>query len=227
MGTMTNTARALVLAAAVATLLACSGQGTATDDRQMPQAGQPLNPLTTAGRLVAVPVASALGDGGTAQAQFNAAHAELMRSMKVADARRPIDREAARTAARQAAGVRSVVWVDRHNLLALVDGGRYRSQHTIDGICRRLEPLGDTLAVVVHLQDATAQTGDELETINRNCQLQPGDVALAQTRRQLDVIDPAIRARHKADTAAAPEAELSQRRADDAMRVLEASTPEM
>jgi len=193
----------------------------------MPQAGQPLNPLTTAGRLVAVPVASALGDEETARTQFNAAHAELMRSMKVADARRPIHREDARTAARQAPGVRSVVWVDRHNLLALVDGGRYRSQHTIDDICRRLEPLGDTLAVVVHLQDATAQTGDELETISRNCQLKPGDVALAQTRRQLDVIDPAIRARHKAVTAAAPDTEVSRQRADEAMRVLEASTPEM
>ena len=226
MGNIRSTARAAAFAAAFAAVSACSGQGAGTEEREMAQAGQPLNPLTTAGRLAAVPLASVLGDEETARTQFNAAHADLMRSMKVADARRPIDRESARTVARQVPGVRSVVWVDRHNLLALVDGSRYRDQHTIDGICRQLEPLGDTLAVVVHLQDATARTGDELETINRNCQLRPGDVALAQTRRQLDVIDPEIRARHKAVNAAAPDADASQQRADDAMRVLEASTPE-
>src|SRR5690606_7874737 len=133
----------------------------------------------------------------------------------------------ARTAAKQVNGVRSVVWVDRHHLLAMVDGGRYRSQQTIGRICQQLDPLGDTLAVVVHLQDATARTGDELETISRNCQLKPGEVAFAQPRRQLDVVAPAIRTQHRAVNAAAPDAEESQRRADEAMRVLEDSTPSM
>lgn len=215
---------AVFVAAIVSIVTACSGQG---DGTQSPQAGQPVNPLTIAAHLVAVPVASALGDEATAQAQFDAAHADLMRSMKVADSRRPIDRGAARAAARQVAGVRSVAWVDRHHLLALVDGSGYRNQRTIDGICRQLEPLGDTLAVVVHLQDATARTGDELETINRNCQLKPGEYAMAQSKRQLDVIDSAIRARHKAVNAAAPDVEASQRRADEAMGLLEASTPSM
>ena len=108
------------LAIAVSSLAIGSGQGAGTEEREMAQAGQPLNPLTTAGRLAAVPLASALGDEETARTQFNAAHADLMRSMKVADARRPIDRESARTVARQVPGVRSVVWVDRHNLLAMV-----------------------------------------------------------------------------------------------------------
>lgn len=223
MGNMTNIARAAAMTAALVAVAACSGQDTATEG----QAGQPLDSLTTAGRLVAVPLASMVGDEATARAQLEAAHADLMRSMKLADARRPIDREAARLAARQVDGVRSVAWVDRYHLMALVDGQGYRTQHTIDAICRQLEPLGDTLAVVVHLQDAAARTGDELETISRNCQLPPGEVALFQPRRQLDVIDPAIRARHKAVDATAPDAEASQRRADEAIHLLEASTPQM
>lgn len=219
--------RVALLVAAVAAVAACGDRREGTDGHRVPQAGQPLNPLTTAAHLVAVPLASALGDQATARSQFDAAHTDIMRSMKIADARRPIDREAARVAAKHVVGVRSVVWVDRHHLLALVDGNRYRGQQTINGICHQLEPLGDTLAVVVHLQDATARTGDELETISRNCQLKPGEFALAQPRRQLDVIDPAIRARHKSVNASAADAKESQRRADEAMRLLEASTPEM
>ena len=220
-------ARATFFASLVLGVCACGGPTDESDGEREPEAGQPVNPVTMAARLLAIPVASALGDGATAQGQFEAAHADLMRSMKVADTRRPIDREAARAAAGQVAGVRTVVWIDRHHLFALVDGGLYRSQQTIDGICQQLEPLGDTLAVVVHLQDATARTGDELETISRNCQLKQGEIALAQSRRHLDVIDPAIRARHKAVNASAQDPVESQRRADEAMRLLEASTPEM
>lgn len=227
MGVSKKVVRVALLPIALAAIAACGGPGGESESTHPPQAGQPLNPLTTVAHLVAVPVASALGDQATARSQFDSAHADLMRSMKVADARRPIDREAARTVAGQVAGVRSVAWVDRHHLLVLVDGNRYRNQQTINGVCRQLEPLGDTLAVVVHLQDATARTGDELETISRNCQLKPGELALAQRKRQLDVIDPVIRARHKAVNASAPDAKESQRRADEAMLLLEASTPEM
>ena len=74
-----------------------------------------------------------------------------------------------------------------------------RNQATIDAVCIALEPLGDTLAVVVHLQSAAARTGDELEVLSRNCQLAPGDRALFQQDRQLDVIPPEIRARHQAE----------------------------
>ena len=219
---MKHSARVLAIAAAITGITACT-----RSEKPPPQAGQPLDPLTTASRMVAMPIASALGDEDAAKAHFDAAHADLLRSMKVADSRRPIDREAARAAAREVPGVRAVAWVDRHHLLALVDGQGHRTQKTIDGICHRLEPLGDTLAVVVHLQDATARSGDELETISRNCQLKPGEVAFAQPRRQLDVVAPAIRTQHRAVNAAAPDAEESQRRADEAMRVLEDSTPSM
>jgi hypothetical protein len=47
----------------------------------------------------------------------------------------------------------------------------------IDRVCVALEPLGDTLAVVVNLQDATAKNGDEAITLSRNCQLPEGQNA--------------------------------------------------
>ena len=52
--------------------------------------------------------------------------------------------------------MRSANWIDRHNLLLRVDSAELRSQQTIDDLCIRLEPLGDTLAVVVHVQNAAA-----------------------------------------------------------------------
>lgn len=227
MAVSTSMWRAALLAATSVAIVACGGGGNDNERAPTAQAGQPVNPVTMAARLMAVQVASVLGDEETARSQFDAAHSDLMRSMRVADARRPIDREDARVFAKQVEGVRSVVWIDRHDLLALVNGGEYRSQHTIDGICRQLEPLGDTLAVVVHLQDAEARNGDELETISRNCQLKPGELAMLHTKRHLDVIDPEIRSRHKAINASTPDASESKRRADEAMRLLEASTPEM
>ena len=135
--------------------------------------------------------------------------------------------EAARAAAKHVAGVHSVVWLDRSNLLALVDRNEQRSMGTIDAICHELDPLGDTLAVVVHLQSRAARTGDELETIHRNCQLAEGDGAMLQTVKNVDVIPPEVRAEHAAQQALGRDAKRTRRDADAAAKLLEASTPEM
>lgn len=73
-----------------------------------------------------------------------------------------------------------------------------------------------------------ARTGDELAVLSRNCQLAPGERALLQRHRQIDVIPDAVRAQHKRNNADAA-ADLAQlrRSQEDAMRVLEASTPEL
>lgn len=215
---------AITLASVAVLIAACDP--SSRDDGKPPQAGEALNPVSTAAQLITMPVVAAV-DQKAGESQFDSLHTDLMRSMKVADANRPIDREDARVAARRVEGVSSVVWIDRHNLLALVDRNERRSQDTIDDICMQLEPLGDTLAVVVHLQSTAARNGDELETINRNCQLAPGDHAMGQRRRRLDVIPPEVRRAHQAANARTPDAAESQRRADEAMRVLEANTPEM
>src|SRR3546814_13425451 len=100
--------------------------------------------------------------------------------MKLPDAGRPIDPEAARAAIRTMQGVRSVAWLDRSNLLVRVTGAEFRSYRFIDQACQQLEPLGDTLAVAVHLRNANPRTRDEADRLGRNCQLAPGDRDLPQ-----------------------------------------------
>ena len=98
-------------------------------------------------------------------------------------------------------GVRSVVWLDHENLFVIVKENAQRSSEMIDQICMELEPLGDTLAVVVNLQSGAATNGDELEILSRNCQLEAGDRAFLQRTRQVDALSPSIRAQHKANNA--------------------------
>ncbi|AXK72196.1 hypothetical protein DWG18_07800 [Lysobacter sp. TY2-98] len=180
-----------------------------------------------AARVAKIRAHAVMGDQEGVRREADAMQDDLRRSMKLPDAGRPIDREAARVAAKRVPGVHSVVWVDRSNLLALVDHNEQRTMETVDAICRELDPLGDTLAVVVHLQSRVARTGDELETVSRNCQLAEGDRALLQERRQLDVLSPEIRAEHAAQQHGGQSGVASERKANDAARLIESSTPEM
>jgi len=102
-------------------------------------------------------------------------------------------------------GVRSVVWIDNTNLFAIVARNEDRSYATIDAVCMQLEPLGDTLGVVVNLQSGAATNGDELAILSRNCQLKPGERALLQPTRQIDVVDPSVRAQHKVNNHRPPD----------------------
>ena len=70
-------------------------------------------------------------------------------------------------------GMRSSNRIDRHNFLVRVNGAELRSQQTIDALCLRLEPLGDALAVVVHVQNAAVTTRDQMDPLGRNCRLAP------------------------------------------------------
>ena len=160
-----------------------------------------MDPLRTAGHMAGVRAAAISGDQQGVQRHMDAMSEDMRRAMKLADPARPIDREAARGIARTLPGVRSAVWIDRTNLLVRVNGAQWRSQKTIDDLCVRLEPLGDTLAVVVHLQDAAPATRDGMDTLSRNCQLAPGDHAMLQRERRMDVLDPALRAEHEATMA--------------------------
>lgn len=213
--------RKWILAIALAVSTGCT-QEPPTESARPAQAGQPINAAQTAVRMAALRASAVVGDQQGVERQLNAMHSDMMRSMKVPDASRAIDKEAARTAARQVGGVRSVVWVDNLNLLAIVERNDLRSYQTIDDICLKLEPLGDTLAVVVNLQSGAARNSDELEVLSRNCQLAPGDRAFLQRPRQLDVVDPQIRRQHRANQSSAPPASD-----DAAMKALLESTPEM
>ncbi|MFM2290042.1 MAG: hypothetical protein RL684_3185 [Pseudomonadota bacterium] len=157
------------------------------------QAGQPVNPYAMAGHIAGARAAAVTGHTRAAEAHVNAMARDITRSARMPDVHRPIDREAARAAVRPLPGVRSAVWLDAANLIVMVDGQRHRSMDMIDQVCLALEPLGDTLAVVVNVQDATAKNGDEAMTLSRNCQLPEGERAFMQAKRQVDVVAPEVR----------------------------------
>lgn len=209
-------------------LAGCAQQSTEKEERRPQQAGEPLDPIKTAGRFGAMRASALTGDQDGFKRNFEAMHGDLMRSMRVPDATRRIDREAARAAVRGISGVRSAGWIDHENLLVRVDSNELRSQHTIDRVCLELEPLGDTLAVVIHVQSAAARSGDEMRTLSRNCQLQPGERAFLQRQRQMDVIPEDVRRQHRAaQRAMRSRDEGREARREEARRILEASTPEM
>ena len=58
----------------------------------------------------------------------------------------------------------------------------------IDTVCLSLEPLGDTLAIVVNVQDVTATIPDCATTLSSNCQLPEGQRAFMQKKREVDVV---------------------------------------
>jgi hypothetical protein len=186
------------LIAAAITCVAATGcskaDGEATTTTRRPQqAGQGTNPLTTAGHLAGVESAGLSGDQRAMQAHVDAMHKNLMRDMRLADSSRRINHEAARAAVRPLQGVQSAAWIDNANLLVLVGGSQYRSMATIDNVCLALEPLGDTLSVVVNVQDVMATTSEGADTLSRNCQLGAGERAMFQQKRQVDVLDPEVR----------------------------------
>ncbi|QCO67536.1 hypothetical protein E5843_06695 [Luteimonas yindakuii] len=187
-----------------------------------------MTPVETAARMAAIRGSAILGDQEGVRRGMEAFNDDFRRSIKLADPARKVDREAARAAIRHVDGVRSVAWIDHENLLVIVATNEARSQRTIDDICIELEPLGDTLGVVVNLQSGAARSGDELEILSRNCQLVPGDRAFMQRHRQVDVVPPELRAEHKRNNAHPPaDPERLRRQQEEAMRILEATTPEM
>lgn len=187
------------LIAAAVTCVAATGCSEAPDGkttqtaRRPQQAGQGTNPLITAGHLAGVEVAGLSGDQHAVQAHVEAMHKNLMRDMRLADPSRRIDHEAARAAVRPLRGVQSAVWIDNANLLVMVGGSQYRSMATIDNVCLALEPLGDTLSVVVNVQDVMATTSEGADTLSRNCQLGAEERAMFQQKRQVDALDPQVR----------------------------------
>lgn len=191
------------------------------------RAGQALDPVKTSERLIKMRQQAFAGDQQGLQRNLEGLNHEVSRSIRLADATRKVDRENARVAAKSVQGVNSVVWIDGENLLALVNQNAQRSYDTIDAICTRLEPLGDTLGVVVNLQSRAARTGDELEILSRNCQLPPGERAMMQSKRQIDVLPPEVRAQHRANADAALSGPDRSAEREENERIINASTPEL
>ena len=191
--------------------------------RKLQQAGQPMDPVKVAARMAATRAAAMTGDQQAVQANMHAMNEDFRKAIKLADPAQRVDRETARAAAKRVPGVRSVAWVDNTHLLAIVSHNEARTYNTIDAICLELEPLGDTLGVVVNLQSGAAISGSELEILSRNCQLAPGDEAMFQTKRQLNAVPADIRAQHRANNpeTAQPDLEEWKRMNAESMRILE------
>lgn len=211
---------AVVVCVAVLVVCACT---------QAPQpAGQPVAPERAVARVIAADAAALAGDRDALRRQAEGFAEDLRRAERIPDPARPIDHEAARIAARGVPGVRSVVWIDRNNLFAIVADNASRSLATIDSVCAALSPLGDTLGVVVNLQSGAARTGDELEILSRDCQLPQGERAFLQTPRDVDVVPASVREQVRAQRQAAARDDAERRRRQaESMRILERSTPEM
>ena len=195
---MTRFHKTMHAATALAALLVvgCGNHPQGQQERQRP--GAPMSPARVAADISAVRSAQLRGDAAGTRAATEAMNVDVRRSMRLPDARRPIDPELARATARRVPDVRSAVWLDRGNLLVSIANPTARSDAKIDEVCLALEPLGDTLAVEVHLQNVAARNGDEAQTLSRNCQLGAGEHALTQRGRKVDVIDPALREEFKA-----------------------------
>lgn len=187
----------------LAFLSACSAQPAPESEAvtRRPQRNDDQHPGAALGHILAADVAAIAGDRDGVRKQMKAAQDAFRRDNKIPDSGRVVDHELARVAAKRVAGVRSAVWLDRENLLLIVSENAQKSYETIDQVCMELEPLGDTLGVVVNLQSGAATNGDELEILSRNCQLDPGDRAFMRKARQVDVLSPKIRAQHKANNA--------------------------
>jgi hypothetical protein len=151
---------ALALAGVAALgIAACTPSNDSTTEACRPQqAGLAVNPITMAGHMAAARANVVVGDQRAAQAHLKAAADDMTRSMRIPDVSRPIDHEAARAAVRPIVGVRTSLWLDRTNFVVMVGSPQQRSMAMIDQVCLAIEPLGDTLAVVVNVRDVTAKS---------------------------------------------------------------------
>lgn len=197
----------------------------APDARSPQRAGAPLDPLRTLGNIASIQGGALLGDEEAVRQGSRRMAGDIRRSMKFADPARRIDREAARAATRQVSGVHSVAWIDSHNLLVYVQRNELRSQSMIDVICSRLEPLGDTLGVIVNLKTRAAAHPNERGTTSRNCQLAPGDTAMLQKVHPTYDPPPEVTAAYRASQR--PQSDADRKAQQEAQRIIESSTPEM
>jgi hypothetical protein len=189
--------RALVVLA-LGCIAGCQSQTDSASARDRARQDQRVTPISAAKHVAAARAAALMGDQQAVQQNVQAMGRDILHDARIPDPARPIDHEAARAAVRPLDGVRSVVWVDHNNLLVMVGGAAYRNMGMVDRVCDALDPLGDTLAVVVNVQDVTATTSESADAVSRNCQLPEGQRAFLQPRRQIEALDPATRRAFKA-----------------------------
>ena len=209
----------------------------------LPVHGGP-DPSSVARHMGTIRAATAAGDDTAMRAGVDAMNTASRRAMRLVDPGRAVDREAARAAVQQLPDVRAAGWIDRTRLLVVAARDQAGAEAMIDTVCRRLEPLGDTVGVVVSVQD-TATSGLPRET-SRSCQLAPGVRVDQQPTSSPQISTPqaysagiadALPAQGDAGPAPAEPVEPDhapakndgerEARNEESMRILEETTPEM
>jgi hypothetical protein len=179
-------------------LAGCQSQTSDATSREKAQQDQRVTPISVAKHVAAARAAALMGDQKAVQQNVQGMANDMLHDAHIPDASRPINREAARAAIQPLAGVRSVVWIDHDNLLVLVGGAQYRNLSMVGRACDALAPLGDTMGVVVNVQDVTATTSEGADAVSRDCQFPEGQRAFMQSKRQVEALDPATRRVFKA-----------------------------
>lgn len=175
--------------------VAVAGCGS-NSDRTAPRhaaSGQRVTPVSVAKHVAGMRMAAITGNQAALQAHVDGLSKDMLHDAHIPDPMRQIPHEAARATVAQVEGVRSVTWIDHDNLLVLVGGLRYRDMAMVDRICDAIAPLGETLGVVVNVQDVTATTSAGADAVSRDCQLPEGQRAFLQRNRQIEALDPATR----------------------------------
>lgn len=183
----------VALGAISLTLAGCRGTPNNTTSQRHAADQQRTTPLSVAGHVAGMRMAALTGDQKALQGHVDAMSKDMLHDARIADPTRPMPHEAARARTAQIAGVRSATWIDPNNLLVLVGGAQYRDLVMVDRVCDALAPLGDTLGVVINLQDVTATTSAGADAVSRDCQLPEGQRAFLQRNRQIEALDPATR----------------------------------
>jgi hypothetical protein len=150
-------------------------------------------PLSVAQHVAGARMAALSGDQKALQGHVDAMSKDILHDARIPDPTRPMPHEAARARTAKIMGVKSATWIDHDNLLVLVAGAQYRDMAMVDRICDTLAPLGDTMGVVVNVQDVTATTSAGADAVSRDCQLPAGQRAFLQRHRQIEALDPATR----------------------------------
>ncbi len=181
------------LGAVCVMLAGCGPSPTNTGVQEATRERPRTTPLSVAQHIAGARMAALTGNQKALQGHVDAVSKGILHDARIPDPTRSIPHEAARTRIGQMAGVRAVTWIDHDNLLVLVGGPEYRDIAMVDRICDTLSPLGDTLGVVINLQDVTATNSHAADAASRDCQLPEGQRAFLQHQRQIEALDPATR----------------------------------
>lgn len=190
--------RALGTAVLCCVLAGCGAPADRAAPDDLAKGAQRSTPLSVAKHVAGVRLAALAGNQQAIAEHIDAMSKDMLHDARIPDPTRPIAREAARAAVAPLAGVRSVVWIDHDNLLVMVGGAQYRNMAMVGRVCDALDPLGDTLAVVVNVQDVTATTSEGADAVSRNCRLLEGQRAFLRQNRRIEALDPSLRSTFKA-----------------------------